>query len=70
MEYVRLGASGLKVSRLCLGCMSFGSGFDWMVPEDVSFAIVRKALDHGINFFDTADVYSAGESASRFWGAR
>jgi aryl-alcohol dehydrogenase-like predicted oxidoreductase len=62
MEYVRLGASGLKVSRLCLGCMSFGSGFDWMVPEDTSFAIIRKALDHGVNFFDTADVYSAGES--------
>ena len=62
MEYVRLGSSGLKVSRICLGCMSFGSGFDWMLPEEPSFAIVRKALDHGINFFDTADVYSAGES--------
>ncbi len=62
MQFTNLGSSGLKVSRLCLGCMSFGSGFDWMVPEDVSFAIVRKALDHGINFFDTADVYSAGES--------
>jgi aryl-alcohol dehydrogenase (NADP+) len=62
MEYVRLGASGLKVSRLCLGCMSFGSGFDWMLPEEPSFAIIRKALDTGINFFDTADVYSAGES--------
>ena len=62
MEYVRLGSSGLKVSRLCLGCMSFGSGFDWMLPEEPSFAIVRKALDLGINFFDTADVYSLGES--------
>jgi aryl-alcohol dehydrogenase (NADP+) len=62
MEYVRLGSSGLKVSRLCLGCMSFGSGFDWMLPEEQSFAIVRKALDLGINFFDTANVYSAGES--------
>jgi aryl-alcohol dehydrogenase-like predicted oxidoreductase len=62
MEYVRLGSSGLKVSRLCLGCMSFGSGFDWMLPEDQSFAIVRKALDLGINFFDTANVYSDGES--------
>ena len=62
MEYVRLGKSGLKVSRLCLGCMSFGSGFDWMLPEEPSFAIVRKALDAGINFFDTADVYSNGES--------
>jgi aryl-alcohol dehydrogenase-like predicted oxidoreductase len=42
--------------------MSFGSGFDWMLPEDQSFAIVRKALDLGINFFDTANVYSVGES--------
>jgi aryl-alcohol dehydrogenase-like predicted oxidoreductase len=62
MEYVRLGRTGLKVSRLCLGCMSFGSGFDWMLPEEPSFAIIRRALDAGINFFDTADVYSNGES--------
>ena len=62
MEYARLGSSGLKVSRLCLGCMSFGSGFDWMLPEEPSQAIVRRALDLGINFFDTADVYSNGES--------
>jgi aryl-alcohol dehydrogenase-like predicted oxidoreductase len=62
MEYVRLGNSGMKVSRICLGCMSFGSAFNWMVPEDTSFGIVRKALDLGINFFDTANVYSNGES--------
>ncbi|HXR91486.1 MAG TPA: aldo/keto reductase, partial [Steroidobacteraceae bacterium] len=62
MEYVRLGTSGLKVSRICLGCMSFGGGADWMLPEQPSFAIVRKALDLGINFFDTANVYSEGES--------
>ena len=62
MEYVRLGSSGLKVSRLCLGCMSFGSGFEWMLPEEPSFALVRKALDLGINFFDSANVYSSGES--------
>jgi 1-deoxyxylulose-5-phosphate synthase len=62
MEYVRLGSAGMKVSRICLGCMSFGSGFDWMLPEEQSFAIVRKALDLGINFFDTANVYSSGES--------
>ena len=62
MQYVRLGSSGLKVSRICLGCMSFGSGADWMLPQEQSFAIVRKALDLGINFFDTANVYSAGES--------
>jgi aryl-alcohol dehydrogenase (NADP+) len=62
MDYVRLGHSGLKVSRICLGCMSFGSGFNWMVPEEAGFAIVRTALDLGINFFDTANVYSGGES--------
>jgi len=62
MQYARLGSSGLKVSRICLGCMSFGSGADWMLPEEQSFAIVRKALDLGVNFFDTANVYSAGES--------
>jgi 1-deoxyxylulose-5-phosphate synthase len=62
VEYVRLGSSGLKVSRLCLGCMSFGSGFDWMLPEDASRAIVRRALDLGINSFDTADIYSNGQS--------
>src|SRR5215831_18316121 len=62
MDYVRLGSSGMKVSRICLGCMSFGSAFNWMVPQDTSFGIVRKALDLGINFFDTANVYSGGES--------
>jgi aryl-alcohol dehydrogenase (NADP+) len=62
MEYVRLGSTGLKVSRICLGCMSFGDGFDWMLPEEDSRPIIRKALDLGINFFDTADVYSAGQS--------
>ena len=62
MEYVRLGSTGLKVSRICLGCMSFGSGMDWSLGEDDSRAIVRRALDGGINFFDTADVYSHGES--------
>ena len=62
MEYTRLGHSGMKVSRICLGCMSFGSAFNWMVPQDTSFGIVRKALDLGINFFDTANVYSNGES--------
>ncbi len=62
MDYMRLGSSGLRVSRICLGCMSFGSGADWMLPEAESFAIIRRALDTGINFFDTADVYSDGES--------
>ena len=62
MEYVRLGRAGLKVSRICLGCMSFGSGMDWMLPEDKCRDIVRAALDGGITFFDTADVYSQGQS--------
>jgi aryl-alcohol dehydrogenase (NADP+) len=62
MDYIRLGSSGLRVSRICLGCMSFGSGADWMLPEAQSVELVRRAVELGINFFDTADVYSAGES--------
>jgi 1-deoxyxylulose-5-phosphate synthase len=66
--YVRLGKTGTEVSRLCLGCMSFGapdSGADgWTLPEDESRSLIRRALDHGINFFDTANVYSAGDSES------
>jgi 1-deoxyxylulose-5-phosphate synthase len=62
MEFVRLGTTGTQVSRLCLGAMSFGSMADWMISEEDSFAIVKRALDGGINFFDTADIYSRGES--------
>jgi aryl-alcohol dehydrogenase-like predicted oxidoreductase len=66
MEYVRLGNSGLKVSRICLGCMGFGdverSGHKWVLNEEESRAVVRKALDLGINFFDTANVYASGTS--------
>ncbi|HEY4214630.1 MAG TPA: aldo/keto reductase [Steroidobacteraceae bacterium] len=62
MDYVRMGSTGLKVSRLCLGCMSFGSQFDWMIPEEPSHQVVQRALEVGINFFDTANVYSTGES--------
>ncbi|MFZ1991358.1 MAG: aldo/keto reductase [Alphaproteobacteria bacterium] len=62
MQYVNMGSTGLKVSRICLGCMSFGSGMDWMISEDDSKAIVKRALDAGINFYDTADVYSRGQS--------
>ncbi len=57
-----MGSTGLKVSRLCLGCMSFGSQFDWMIPEEPSHEVVQRALEAGINFFDTANVYSTGES--------
>jgi 1-deoxyxylulose-5-phosphate synthase len=62
MEYVRMGSTGTQVSRLCLGCMSFGGMADWMLNEEASLPIVRKAVEAGINFFDTADIYSTGES--------
>jgi aryl-alcohol dehydrogenase (NADP+) len=64
MEYVRLGSTGLKVSRLCLGCMTYGdpSWRPWVLQEEPSLPFIREALDAGINFFDTANVYSFGES--------
>lgn len=62
MDYIRLGSTGLKVSRISLGCMSFGSGQNWMLSEENSRPIIRDAIDGGINFFDTANVYSRGES--------
>ncbi|NNF26577.1 MAG: aldo/keto reductase [Gemmatimonadetes bacterium] len=64
MEYARLGASGLMVSRIALGCMSFGSREwrPWMLEEDESKPFFRRAVELGINFFDTADVYSLGVS--------
>lgn len=65
MEYIRLGNSGLEVSKICLGCMSFGTPgvlFPWCLDEEKSEAIIKKALDLGINFFDNANVYSNGES--------
>lgn len=64
MHYVRLGKTGLKVSRLCLGMMSYGTPQwrDWVLDLDASRPFVKRALDAGINFFDTADVYSQGVS--------
>jgi aryl-alcohol dehydrogenase (NADP+) len=64
MEYVRLGGTGLKVSRLCLGCMTYGTSKwrSWVLDEDDALPFFRQALEAGINFFDTADVYSQGES--------
>ncbi len=66
MEYVKLGRTGLEVSRLCLGCMSYGEPdrgpHAWSLPEAESRPFIRKALEAGINFFDTANVYSAGSS--------
>ncbi|MCY7761257.1 aldo/keto reductase [Bacillus spizizenii] len=66
MDYVKLGHSGLDVSRLCLGCMSFGAAekwvHQWVLDEENSRPIIKKALELGINFFDTANVYSMGAS--------
>lgn len=66
MEYVKLGNSNLNVSRICLGCMSFGDPskwvHEWVLGERESGEIIRHALDLGINFFDTANGYSAGTS--------
>jgi 1-deoxyxylulose-5-phosphate synthase len=62
MKFVRMGSTGTQVSQLCLGCMSFGGMADWMLDEEKSLPIVQKAVEAGINFFDTADVYSRGES--------
>lgn len=64
MQYVRLGRTGLKVSRLALGCMTFGdpNWQSWVLGESDSRAIIARALDLGINFFDTADMYSLGAS--------
>jgi 1-deoxyxylulose-5-phosphate synthase len=66
MEYVRLGRSGLKVSRICLGCMSYGDPargrHQWSLPEEQSRPMIKQALESGINFFDTANGYSDGAS--------
>src|SRR5579862_4766644 len=62
MQYSRLGNSGLKVSRICLGTMSFGNEAEWMVEIDKARPIFQRAIDLGINFFDTANVYSDGRS--------
>ena len=66
MDYVKLGRTGLDVSRLCLGCMSYGASdrgnHQWTLSESDSRPFIKQALDHGINFFDTANVYSDGTS--------
>jgi 1-deoxyxylulose-5-phosphate synthase len=64
MEYVNLGSSGLKVSRICLGCMTYGARKwrEWVLEEPESRPLIRQAVEAGINFFDTADVYSLGAS--------
>lgn len=64
MQYTRLGCTGLKVSRICLGMMTYGTPRwrPWILDEEASRPLVRQAVELGINFFDTADVYSGGES--------
>jgi 1-deoxyxylulose-5-phosphate synthase len=66
MQYARLGSTGLQVSRICLGCMGFGDAerwvHKWVLDEENSRPIIRRAIEAGINFFDTANVYSTGRS--------
>src|SRR6266581_660601 len=66
MEYTKLGNTGMDVSRICLGCMGFGDAerwiHKWVLNEANSRPIIKKALELGINFFDTANVYSIGKS--------
>src|SRR5919205_1388857 len=66
MEYAKLGNTGMDVSRICLGCMGFGDAnrwiHKWVLDEENSRPIIQKALELGINFFDTANVYSIGRS--------
>lgn len=63
MEYTHLGSTGLEVSRLCLGCMNFGTEQPWMVHDrDEAHRVIDRAVELGISFFDTANVYSNGES--------
>ncbi|HKT52989.1 MAG TPA: aldo/keto reductase [Caulobacteraceae bacterium] len=71
MDYVNLGRTGLKVSRICLGCMSFGSPKwrTWVLDDAGARPFIQKALESGINFFDTADIYSQGESEKVLGGA-
>ena len=64
MQYTYLGRTGVKVSRLCLGCMSYGDPKwrPWVLDEQAAMPFFRKAIEAGINFFDTADMYSLGIS--------
>jgi aryl-alcohol dehydrogenase-like predicted oxidoreductase len=64
MEYTTLGETGTTVSQICLGCMSFGSGREWMLDREESEDLIERAIELGVTFFDTANVYSTGESES------
>src|ERR1035437_807357 len=72
MQFVNLGSTGLKVSRICLGCMTYGSKQwrEWVLDEPESRPFIRRALELGINFFDTADMYSTGASEEVLGRAR
>jgi 1-deoxyxylulose-5-phosphate synthase len=71
MEYTNLGATGTKVSRLCLGCMTYGSKKwrEWVLDEEQGRPFIQRALELGFNFFDTADMYSLGRSEEVLGGA-
>ena len=71
MEKVRLGQTGLKVSRICLGTMTYGrpKWRDWVLEEEPARPFIKRALEAGINFFDTADIYSNGAGGGRGPGA-
>ena len=62
MQYVKFGNTGIKVSKICLGCLAFGNKNNWMLELEDSRTILKRALDLGINFFDTANMYSQGRS--------
>jgi aryl-alcohol dehydrogenase-like predicted oxidoreductase len=64
MEYTTLGETGTTVSKICLGCMSFGTSDwrEWVLDEEEGKALVDRAIELGVNFFDTANMYSEGES--------
>ena len=66
MDYVRLGNTGLKVSQICLGCMTYGSPEwrPWVLDAEAAKPFFRKAVEGGINFFDTAEMYGFGEAES------
>lgn len=78
MQYTRFGSTGMHVSRICLGCMSYGSPQwrEWVLDEDASRPFIFRALELGINFFDTADMYSLEVSeeilgcAAKSWSSR
>ena len=68
MEYTKLGSTDIKISKICVGCMSFGKAgtmHDWTLDESATEEVVKHALDLGINFFDTANGYSAGTLRSK-----